>query len=48
MNFIEDYQLDIDKGFMCKINDIPYHFEFKYSTQKHNYYISNILKLADF
>jgi hypothetical protein len=48
MNYITDYQLDIDKGFMCKVNDIPYHFDFKYSTQKHKYYISNILKLADF
>lgn len=48
MNFITDYRLDIDQGFMCKVNDIPYHFDFKYSTQKYKYYISNILKLADF
>jgi hypothetical protein len=48
MNFITDYQLDINKGFMCRVNDIPYHFDFKYSTQKYKYYISNILKLADF
>jgi hypothetical protein len=33
---------------MCRVNDIPYHFDFKYSTQKYKYYISNILKLADF
>ena len=48
MNFITDYQLDIDKGFMCKVNGIAYQFDFKYSTQKYKYYISNILKLADF
>lgn len=48
MNFITDYQLDIDKGFMCKVNGISYQFDFKYSTQKYKYYISNILKLADF
>lgn len=48
MNFITDYQLDIDKGFMCKVNGVAYQFDFKYSTQKYKYYISNILKLADF
>lgn len=48
MNFITDYQLDIDKGFMCKVNGIAYQFDFTYSTQQHLYYISNILKLADF
>ena len=47
MNFIEDYQLDIDKGFMCKVNGIAYQFDFKYSTRKYLYYVSNILKLAD-
>lgn len=48
MNYITDYQLDIDKGFMCKVNGVAYQFDFKYSTQKYKYYISNILKLADF
>lgn len=47
MNFIEDYQLDIDKGFMCKVNGVAYQFDFKYSTRKYLYYVSNILKLAD-
>ena len=47
MNYITDYQLDIDKGFMCKVNGVVYQFDFKYSTQKYKYYISNILKLAD-
>jgi hypothetical protein len=47
MNFITDYQLDIDKGFMCKVNGIAYQFDFKYSTRKYLYYVSNILKLAD-
>lgn len=48
MNYITDYQLDIKKGFMCKVNGIAYQFDFKYSIQKCKYYISNILKLADF
>jgi hypothetical protein len=48
MNFITDYQLDIDKGFMCKVNGVAYQFDFKYSVQKHKYYVSNILKLAYF
>ena len=48
MNYITDYQLDIDKGFMCKVNGISYQFDFKYSTRKYLYYVSNILKLADF
>lgn len=48
MNFITDYQLDIDKGFMCKVNGMAYQFDFKYSTRKYLYYVSNILKLADF
>lgn len=48
MNYITDYQLDIDKGFMCIVNDIVYQFDFKYSTKKYLYYVSNILKLADF
>lgn len=47
MNYITDYQLDIDKGFMCKVNGISYQFDFKYSTRKYRYYVSNILKLAD-
>ena len=48
MNFITDYQLDVDKGFMCKVNGVAYQFDFKYSTRKYLYYVSNILKLADF
>lgn len=47
MNYITDYQLDIDRGFMCKVNGIAYQFDFKYSTRKYLYYVSNILKLAD-
>lgn len=48
MNYITDYQLDIDKGFMCIVNGISYQFDFKYSTRKYLYYVSNILKLADY
>lgn len=48
MNYITDYQLDIDKGFMCKVNGVAYQFDFRYSTRKYLYYVSNILKLADY
>jgi hypothetical protein len=33
---------------MCKVNGVVYQFDFKYSTRKYLYYVSNILKLADF
>ena len=48
MNFITDYQLDIDKGFMCKVNGKTFKCEFliSNSTGKH-FYISNILHVAD-
>ena len=48
MNFITDYQLDIDKGFMCKVNGKTFKCEFLISNSagKH-FYISNILHVAD-
>lgn len=48
MNYITDYQLDIDKGFMCKVNGYKFKCEFLISTSagKH-FYISNILRVAD-
>ena len=48
MNYITDYQLDIDKGFMCKVNGKPFRCEFLSSdvVGKH-FYVSNILKVAD-
>lgn len=48
MNYITDYQLDINKGFMCKVNGKTFKCEFliSNSTGKH-FYISNILHVAD-
>lgn len=48
MNYITDYQLDIDKGFMCKVNGSKFKCEFLTSNSagKH-FYISNILHVAD-
>lgn len=47
MNFITDYQLDIDKGFMCKVNGKTFTCEFKYSDSSLRWFISNILRVAD-
>ena len=48
MHYITDYQLDINKGFMCKVNGKTFKCEFliSNSTGKH-FYISNILHVAD-
>ena len=48
MQYITDYQLDINKGFMCKVNGKTFKCEFliSNSTGKH-FYISNILHVAD-
>lgn len=48
MNYITDYQLDINKGFMCKVNGIKFTCAFLSSDVlgKH-FYVSNILKVAD-
>lgn len=48
MNYITDYQLDINKGFMCKVNGKPFRCEFLTTEVlgKH-FYVSNILKIAD-
>ena len=47
MNYITDYQLDIDKGFMCKVNGTTFTCEFKYSDASLRWFISNILRVAD-
>ena len=48
MNYITDYQLDINKGFMCRVNGKPFRCEFLTTDVlgKH-FYVSNILKVAD-
>lgn len=48
MHYITDYQLDINKGFMCKVNGKPFRCEFLTTEVlgKH-FYVSNILKVAD-
>ena len=48
MHYITDYQLDINKGFMCKVNGKPFRCEFLTTDVlgKH-FYVSNILKVAD-
>ena len=48
MNYITDYQLDINKGFMCRVNGKPFRCEFLTTEVlgKH-FYVSNILKVAD-
>lgn len=48
MNYITDYQLDINKGFMCKVNGKTFKCEFLSTVVlgKH-FYVSNILKVAD-
>lgn len=48
MHYITDYQLDINKGFMCKVNGKTFKCEFLTTDVlgKH-FYVSNILKVAD-
>lgn len=48
MHYITDYQLDINKGFMCRVNGKPFRCEFLTTDVlgKH-FYVSNILKVAD-
>lgn len=48
MQYITDYQLDINKGFMCKVNGKTFKCEFLSTVVigKH-FYVSNILKVAD-
>ena len=48
MYYITDYQLDINKGFMCKVNGKTFKCEFLSTVVlgKH-FYVSNILKVAD-
>ena len=47
MNFITDYQLDIDKGFMCKVNGKTFNCSFAWSCSKKQFYVSYLLKVAD-
>ena len=46
MYYITDYQLDINKGFMCKVNGITFNCEFKFG-QNLKWFVSQILLVAD-
>ena len=46
MHYITDYQLDTDKGFMCKVNGITFNCEFKFG-QNLKWFVSQILLVAD-
>lgn len=47
MHYITDYQLDIKKGFQCKVNGKTFNCSFAWSSSKKRYYISYLLKVAD-
>lgn len=47
MHYITDYQLDINKGFMCKVNGKTFNCSFAWSCFKKRYYVSYLLKVAD-
>ena len=47
MHYITDYQLDINKGFMCKVNGKTFNCSFAWSCSKKQFYVSYLLKVAD-
>ena len=47
MNYITVYQLDINGGFQCKVNGKTFNCTFEWSSSKKQYYVSNILNVAD-
>ena len=47
MHYITDYQLDIKKGFQCKVNGKTFNCSFAWSIHKKRYYVSYLLKVAD-
>lgn len=47
MNYITDYQLDIKKGFQCRVNGKTFNCSFAWSSSKKLYYVSYLLKVAD-
>lgn len=47
MHYITDYQLDIKKGFQCKVNGKTFNCSFAWSSSKKRYYVSYLLKVAD-
>lgn len=47
MYYITDYQLDIKKGFQCKVNGKIFNCSFAWSSSKKLYYVSYLLKVAD-
>ena len=47
MHYITDYQLDIKKGFQCKVNGKTFNCSFAWSDSKKLYYVSYLLRVAD-
>lgn len=47
MYYITDYQLDIKKGFQCRVNGKMFNCSFAWSSSKKLYYVSYLLKVAD-
>ena len=47
MHYITDYQFDINKGFMCKVNGKIFNCSFAWSCSKKQFYVSHLLKVAD-
>lgn len=47
MYYITDYQLDINKGFMCKVNGKTFNCSFAWSCSKKQFYVSHLLNVAD-
>ena len=47
MHYITDYQLDIKKGFQCRVNGKTFNCSFAWSSSKRQYYVSHLLKVAD-
>lgn len=47
MHYITDYQLDIKKGFQCKVNGKTFNCSFAWSSSRRQYYVSYLLKVAD-
>lgn len=47
MYYITDYQLDIKKGFQCRVNGKTFNCSFAWSDSKKLYYVSYLLRVAD-
>lgn len=47
MHYITDYQLDINRGFQCKVNGKAFNCTFNLNSLNKQYFITNILSVAD-